>query len=318
MEDLEVICIGMAVVDVLAKGVTQIPYDGSTVYVEGISFCTGGDALNEAITLARLGHRVGLMTLVGTDPQGNYIISQCQENLVDTTAVTKIDDCPTSTSIVLVNEGGERSFLSEQGTSIDRFSLEHIDLDYIRPGLRVLSVGSLFCGKALDSKALIRVLAKAKSVGATTIADFVTSSRSPDLESISGVLQLLDYVVPSKEEAVCYAGKNDPDEIADVFFSYGVPNVIIKLGREGAFAKSLTDRFAAGLYPSVVVDTTGAGDNFVAGLISGLIRGHSLRESVKIGTATASIAIQSVGATTGIRSFAQVREVMEKNELALS
>ena len=53
MEDLEVICIGMAVVDVLAKGVTQIPYDGSTVYVEGISLCTGGDALNEAITLAR-------------------------------------------------------------------------------------------------------------------------------------------------------------------------------------------------------------------------------------------------------------------------
>src|SRR6202161_717647 len=140
MEDLEVICIGMAVVDVLAKGVTKIPYDGSTVYVERISLCTGGDALNEAITLARLGHRVGLMTLVGTDLQGNYIISQCQENRVDTTAVTKIDDCSTSTSIVLVNEGGERSFLSEQGTSIDRFSLEHIDLDYIRPGLKVFAV----------------------------------------------------------------------------------------------------------------------------------------------------------------------------------
>lgn len=315
--DLEAICIGMAVTDVLAKGVTRIPQEGCTEYVDSISVCTGGDALNEAITLARLGHRVGLMTLVGNDPQGDYIIGECRQNGVDVSAIARSHDHPTSTSIVLVNEAGERSFLSAQGASIDGFALEHIDLDYIRPGLKVLSIGSLFCGKALNAEALVKVVAKAKAVGATTIADFVPNPGSDVLDSIREVLPLLDYVVPSKEEAFLYTRRTDVDEIAEAFFRYGVKNAIVKLGGEGVFAKTPTDRFRVGLYPATVVDTTGAGDAFVAGLISGMIRGEPLRDCVKMGAATASIAIQSIGATTGVKSFDQVREVMVRNELAM-
>jgi sugar/nucleoside kinase (ribokinase family) len=89
------------------------------------------------------------------------------------------------------------------------------------------------------------------------------------------------------------------------------------LGREGVFVKTPTDRFQVGLYPSSVVDTTGAGDSFVAGFISGLIRGESLRRCTMIGAATASIAIQSIGATTGVTSFEQVMDVVKRHKVAV-
>ena len=65
------------------------------------------------------------------------------------------------------------------------------------------------------------------------------------------------------------------------------------------------------------MDTTGAGDSFVAGFVSGLLQGESLLECAKFGAATASIAIQFVGATTGVRSIEQVKEVVRRHQITV-
>jgi len=93
---------------------------------------------------------------------------------------------------------------------------------------------------------------------------------------------------------------------------------VIKRGGQGVFVRTKTDRLSVGPYPSSVVDTTGAGDNFVAGFICGLLRGEPLRRCVMIGAATASIAIQSIGATTGVGSFEQVMDVIRRYEVAVN
>jgi sugar/nucleoside kinase (ribokinase family) len=313
----EAICIGMAVTDILVRGVTAIPRQGATSTVQDISICTGGDAVNEAITLARLGHRVGLMALVGNDLQGDFVVRQCEKNGVDVSTVARTSKRPTATSIVLINEYGDRSFLSQPGTAMDEFSLDHVDLQQIRPGLKVLLVGSLFCGKSMHSEALRKVLEKAKAVGAMTVADFVSSPDTGGLESISQVLEQLDFAVPSKEEAFLYTGTEVLEQIAEEFFRFGVKNVVVKLGGEGIFVHTQTDHFRLGLYPAIAVDTTGAGDSFVAGFVSGLLRGEPVLECAKFGAATASIAIQSVGATTGVRALEQVRDVIRRHEITI-
>ena len=73
----EVICLGMSVVDVLVKGVGDVRMEGATYLAEDVKFLPGGDAVNEAITLANLGHRVRLMTNVGDDEQGKMILRAC-------------------------------------------------------------------------------------------------------------------------------------------------------------------------------------------------------------------------------------------------
>jgi sugar/nucleoside kinase (ribokinase family) len=90
-----------------------------------------------------------------------------------------------------------------------------------------------------------------------------------------------------------------------------VKTVVIKLGPDGVFVRNRTDRFQIGVYPSTVVDTTGAGDSFVGGFISGLVRKEPLLRCAMIGAATASLAVQSVGATTGVKSFEQVMDVIK-------
>ena len=78
-QTMEVICIGMAVADILVRGVSSFPAGGVTSPVHDITVASGGDAVNEAITLSRLGHRVGLLALVGNDVQGDFVVSQCAQ-----------------------------------------------------------------------------------------------------------------------------------------------------------------------------------------------------------------------------------------------
>jgi sugar/nucleoside kinase (ribokinase family) len=317
-QTMEVICIGMAVADILVRGVSSFPAGGVTSPVHDITIASGGDAVNEAITLSRLGHRVGLLVPVGDDMQGDFVVSQCEKHGVDVSGVSRIAKYPTATSIVLINSKGERSFLSQPESALDAFLLSESDVDRIKPGVKVVSLGSFFCGRNLHDGALATAVRKAKDVGAITIADFVLSPHAKGLKSISHLLELIDYAAPSREEARVYAGTDDLDEIAKEFFGYGVKNVVIKQGREGVFVRTKTDRFCVRPYPSSVVDTTGAGDSFVAGFICGLLRGEPLRGCVMIGAATASIAIQSIGATTGVRSFEQVMDVVRRYEVAVN
>ncbi len=309
----DVVCVGFVTTDIMANGVEKIEFGGVTNIVDSVSMHVGGDALNEAFTLAHLGHKTGLMSLVGRDAQGEFVAAECRKAGVDTEGVAISDTYPTSTSVVLVGRDGQRSFISQHGGCADEYSLDDIDLSLIQPGTRVVSIGSIFCSKSFDQGALRAVLEKAKSVGAVTIADFVPNRNEANIEELKEVLPLLDYVVPSIEEAVLYTGLSDLDEIAEAFLKAGAGTVLIKMGKKGSFAKNEHERLELPIYDAKVIDTTGAGDNFVAGFISGLLRDYSLEGCLQVGTATAAVSVGSIGATTGVRSFAQVQEVIHKN-----
>jgi sugar/nucleoside kinase (ribokinase family) len=204
--NLEVLCVGMAVADILIRGASQFPHDGATSLVDGISVCTGGDAVNEAITLSKLGHRVGLLAPVGNDLFGDFISRECDKNGVDVSGLERLPGFPTATSVELINTVGERSFLSQPNSALDGFALADSHLDRIEPGLKVLCLGSLFCGKNLHGGALTSALEKAKSLGVETVADFVLDQREAGLKSAAHILEFIDYAAPSREEAAAYAG----------------------------------------------------------------------------------------------------------------
>jgi sugar/nucleoside kinase (ribokinase family) len=306
----EVLCVGMALTDILAKGVQTIRFGGHTEFVETVSMSTGGDALNQAIVLSKLGHKPGLLSMVGSDAQGEYLINECKKNGVDVEGVVITEKFPTSTSVVLITADGERSFISQkQGTTIDEFCLSDIHFQQLMPGVRVVSIGSLFCGQKFDTQICI-LLEKAKKIGAYTVADTVPNKDKAGIEELKDVLPFLDYFIPSEEEALFYTGKKTVLEAAELFRNYGAGTVIIKQGKKGAFVLTGKGGFTVPAYPAEVVDTTGAGDNFVAGFISGLLRNQPLDICFEIAGITASIAIGSVGATTGIKNFDQIQALI--------
>lgn len=310
----EVICLGMSVVDVLVKGVGDVRMEGATYMVEDVAFLPGGDAVNEAITLANLGHRVALMTNVGDDEQGTMILRACDALGIDARGISVSQRYPTATSIVLIGMNGEHGFLSRPNHASAFYALEDINLDLIGEGTKVLSIGSLFCSKLLNDPELTAILKKAKEIGAVTIADLVLDRADSSLSEISTALKCLDYIVPSIDEARHFSGKSDCSDIADAFMVYGVRGVVIKLGAKGVYAKRGAEEYTLPTFASRVVDTTGAGDNFMAGFISGLMRGCSLEECLRFGSGTAAISIGKVGATGAIHSLEQVQDFINMDK----
>ena len=91
--------------------------------------------------------------------------------------------------------------------------------------------------------------------------------------------------------------------MADFFLKGGVKCVVIKLGSRGCFCKTAQLSFYCGCYDVPVVETTGAGDAFVAGFLSGVLRNGSMEDCVRLGAAASAHVIQCVGANTGIRDL---------------
>jgi len=313
MADPEIICAGTVLVDVLVEGIEAMPRSGETGLVSGVSLATGGDAINQAMSLAKLGDRVGLIGLIGDDILGQFIKDRCAQYGIAVDGLCVDPDRSTSTSIVLIDQRGERSFLAQRNASIGAFGPEHVNLDQIRPGLRALSIGSLFCAPRFDQEALAPLLRKAKSVGAITVADMVMDQQGYGLAGLSAAWPYLDYVVPSELEAEIFTGSSDPGVIAADFQERGVSNVVLKRGSRGVVAYLGDAEIACPAFAAPVVDTTGAGDNFVGGFVHALVHGFTADRALRFASAVAALSLRAVGAGAGLKDLAQVEDFLSSH-----
>lgn len=307
---MTIICVGMAVVDILVQGFDGTPTPGTTAFVDRVGMGVGGDALNQASALAKLGHRCQLVTAVGDDAAGRLIKDSCADAGVDTATIVTDPELDTSTSVVLIDRAGERSFLSGRGGSADRLGARHVDEARLAQDVSVLSVGSLFTSPEFDRDVLPGLLDWAHARGAITVADLVTDHPEVTLDDLKDVLARLDFVVPSEAESLHYAGTADPAEAAAVFASYGVGTTVIKRGVRGAVAVRGDKQVSVSTFVVPVVDTTGSGDSFVAGFVSGLADGLRLGDCLNRAAATAAVSVQGLGATSAIAGLAQVNELI--------
>ncbi|MEY4761723.1 MAG: hypothetical protein RLZZ200_1579 [Pseudomonadota bacterium] len=302
----QVLCAGMVVVDVLVQGFQSLPPAGETGVVSGVSLAAGGDAINQATAVAKLGSRVGLFGLIGDDMQGRLIREHCARHGIDMAGLRVDPVRTTSTGVVLIDREGERSFLAMPEATSQMYGPEHVALDAIRPGLKVLSVGSLFYAERFDREAFAPLLRKAKEAGAITVADMVMDQRSYGLDELHEAWPYLDYAVPSELEAQQFTGTTEPAAVARGFQRRGVKNVVLKRGSKGVIA-FLGDRvFECPAFRVDAVDTTGAGDNFVGGFIHALVQGHEASHALRFASAVAALSIQAVGAGAGLKDLAQV------------
>ena len=309
MRALDVICAGAAIVDILLQPVSKNIFDTESYPLDSIAMTIGGDAINEAVILSRLGHKTALMSMVGVDPAGAFVRDTCHKNGIDDRSLRTDPQVTTSINVGLVTQDGERTFVTNRRGSLWRMTAADIDVSRFSEA-RLLSFASIFNEPLLDGRSLRKIFQAAKAVGLTVCADMIRPRFNETLEDIAMALDYVDYFFPNYDEAVLLTGKTAPEEIADAFLSCGVKNIIVKLGKQGCYIKN--QQFAETV-PAVqgihAVDTTGAGDNFAAGFISGLLQGSSLMDCGRLANATAAVSVQSVGATTGVQSCRQVEQL---------
>ncbi len=310
---LDILCVGIMVVDILSRPADASIFTRDTTWADETLMATGGDAMNEAVVLSRLGMRVGLSGRLGGDGFGRFVLDAAETNGVDVSGVRVLPDERTTVSIVLIDEKGERHFLSSRG-NLHHFSIEDIDLNLLSEA-SIVNIGSLVSMPAFDGAGAEKLLFEAHARGAVTSADVSGTHRS--VREMAGELKNLDYSLPSYDEAVMIAGHEDADACADEFLKYVNRAVAIKLGAKGCLIKSRAERHLIPGFPVNAVDTTGAGDNFVAGFLTGLARGLSLRECGILANATGAIATTRMGATSAAVGIPGVAEFMRSSGLSL-
>ena len=323
-----IICCGMVLADCI---VTE---SGSEDVADDIALSPGGEALNEAIGLARLGETVLLCAPVAHDFAGKAIRELLRAEGVQ---VVSDHDGPTPVSLLTVDAAGERRSRVSKAHGLagwrPRLPMAQAsdDIGAGDPGvltdperssgrtsdetLYMVTMASLFRPPFLDPDACLSFALDVKAAGALLLADTkMPKGARPVLSDYARTLALLDFITPNEEEALYYTGTQNAPDAARVFRSFGVRNVIIKRGPEGCLCLPEDgEEFECRAYPVSCVDGIGAGDAFAAGLISRLAAGDTLSDAVRFASACGAVSTTKRGAVSAIRSQAQIREFINKN-----
>ena len=300
VSDIQVICVGQAVVDCITRGAGEDVFSGSgkpVLRAKDITLRTGGDAVTESFVLSSLGVRSALMCVLGRDIAGDAIMAEAEARGVDTSRISR--DIPLSTPVadIIVREDGSRYSVNSLATLLPGY----VPSPELVKGARVVSLASLFRAPLDDPKAVLELAKAAKQSGAVLCADTkLPAYRTLALEDMKEVLPLIDYIFPNEREAEHYTGKNTFPEMGKVLLDMGVGHVVIKAGPMGCFAMDEDGSLSLPALPSDVVDTTGAGDNFVAGFITGILDGVSFREMCERGLRQAAESIRHTGGSPAL------------------
>ncbi len=308
---LDLVCIGMALVDSIIKGFDPNPVSASGFRAASGSLNVGGEAVNEAVAAAKLGLKTGILCSLGDDAAGDMIIDALRRSGVDCSRVIRSKEHPTPVTTMFVNGDGTRKSITNSAHRYNFHPEKHTERF---TDAQALILGSLFRAPFDDPEVVCTVLSSARSAGQIVFADTkLPNFRILKLEDLRNSLPMIDFLTPNEDEAKYFSGKETPEEMADVFLSYGVRNVIIKLGGKGCFFKNREGSIVLPACEIQAVDATGAGDNFVAGFASEVLRGAPYAAAMRFANACGAICTTAVGAGTALQSREQVLRFLDQS-----
>jgi len=316
VKQFDCLIVGTAVADVLVRPVSlTTPVGGNRLmHADPLVVTTGGLVCNTGIGMRRLGMRVAAASLVGDDFWGTTIRDCLTREGIDTTGLTNLPSHATSSTAVLIDPSGERSFVHHVG------GCAAIDLSFIRNRLDLFA-GCRFAviGYVGLLPGLVAELAEAVQLIAETGCRVAieTAGDGGHLEQVAPALPHVDLYVPSLDEARSQTGHDDPRAIIAHYRSLGARGIIgVKLGTAGTLLSPATNEWLevpCVVAPGPVIDTTGAGDAFLAGMLTGLLRHLPVNEAGRLGAATAACCVTGVGATRGLRDYETTYRLIQQS-----
>jgi ribokinase len=295
---MDAVVVGNVTLDVLCYPVEDVPrYDSISFDTSVIS--PGGCGSNVAIGLAACGVDVSLVARLGDDDAGMLVKSYWTRWGINLDHLLLCKNKTTAISIGLIDKQFQPRFIHTPGAN-STLTPEDIDLlVYKRDGAKILCIAGYFVLLGLLDDRLGQVLVKAQSLGMTTILDVVNSPRMDHPETLWPVLPGLDVILCNSEESMRITRKNSYTEAAAELHERGARYVVVKRGAKGCFllGGGLQEHLAA-VNIERVVDTTGAGDVFAAGLVTALVQGKNMVSACQAGNCAGARIVSKIGAVT--------------------
>jgi len=290
---MDAVVFGNATLDVLCYPVDDVPRHDSLLF-ERSAVGPGGCGSNVAVGLARLGIPTALIACIGSDEPAQFVRSLWRRAGVDERFVTRVDR-PTAISVGLVDSNAQPRFIHTPNSNAE-LTVDQVDVDaLVTAGARLLHVGGFFVLPGLFDGRLPSLLARAQSEGLLTSLDVALSSTMADPQPLWDCMDHLDIFLSNLPEAERLTGESDPAVAARSLRARGAAAAIVKLGAEGCWAEGADFSGRIPASDVAVVDTTGAGDAFAAGLLAALLAGEDLPAACRAGNAAGARIVQRLG-----------------------
>ncbi len=300
--------VGAFVLDCLVS-TRRLPRWGRDVRADAMRTVPGGKALNQAVTLARLGLPVTAVGAVGADGVGAAVRAALAGEGVDVSAMTAVPDVPTPVCVVHVRGDGEKAVVWRVPEAL-AVTEDQVHAAVAADGpVDAALVTFEFAERAAD---LVTAAAKA----ATRVV--VNPAPAPADPAVVGAVpwEQVDILVPNETEARALlagraAARGPAGRLAEaVAETLGVPTVCVTLGERGCVLRT---GGATTVHPAVaarVIDTTGASDAFTAVLVARLVAGDDPATAVHHAQAAAALTVSRVGAYEALPTAGELRELV--------
>ncbi len=297
--------IGGVQVDVVLTPVEELPAPGQTLLAEQMSFRAGGAGANTALALAGAGRRARLIGCVAEDDLGRWLVSDLGRFGLDGD-IAMLPGETTGLTVACEAPGRDRSFLTFLGVNT-AWSRAQIPADATR--CESLLMCDYFCAPSLRGEPTAELLAGARAAGARTFFDTAWDSggwNTGTREEVLALLRHVDVFLPNEAEARALLGQDAaPERLARALQEVSGGWVAVKLGARGAIAAGPDGAALAVAAERVdVLDSTGAGDAFNAGLIAALGDGEDWPDALRAGSALAASIISRPAREGGMPSIA--------------
>ncbi|MCK3654837.1 fructokinase [Pasteurellaceae bacterium Macca] len=301
----------MSKIWVLGDAVVDLIPDGEAHYLR----CAGGAPANVAVGVSRLGVEAGFIGRVGNDPLGRFMQETLAKEKVSTEQMILDPEHRTSTVIVGLDKG-ERSFTFMVNPSADQF-LEVEDLPPFQAG-EWLHCCSIALINEPSRGTTLEAIRRVKQAGGffsfdPNLRESLWHSLGEMKSVVNAVVAMADVLKFSEEELTLLMSESTLEKaVARITAQYPEKLIIITLGKDGAIY------YLQGKSQQVVgkalepVDTTGAGDAFVSGLLAGLAgvadwkRESALGEIIRQANASGALATTAKGAMSALPNKAQL------------
>ncbi|MFA5576502.1 MAG: PfkB family carbohydrate kinase [Tissierellaceae bacterium] len=300
--------IGGANIDIIGSPFTGLNFKDSNP--GNIILALGGVARNIAENLSRLGIELELITVLGQDSHAHEIQNSCEKLNISLNHTLIVPNESSSSYICINNQAGEMQLAIS-----DMNIYKYISPDYLNEKLAIINGGQA-C--VLDTNIPLNSLEFIMdNVEVPIFLDTVSVEKARKIKnSIHNIHTLKPNILEAETLSnMKIRDRKDLERASEVIIKKGVKNVFVSLGSEGVYYTNGSEKGEIPILESKAINTTGAGDSFLAALVWAYLQGFGIGRSAIAGIAAASITVRSKSTVSEEMSVLNIENILNNMEV---
>jgi sugar/nucleoside kinase (ribokinase family) len=293
MTPIKVLVLGDIAIDFNMQ-TDSYPPEGGAAHASQADMRLGGSGCLTALTLSALGLVTAFAGNLGSDMFAEFILQKIQSGGLDSSLVRKLPEEQSGFFMITATPGGKHTTFGNRGANAQPLPEEAILARL--PEFKHLHITGYILLDEEQFQVTRRILQRAKQLGLSTSLDPGVCYTHAAQEKVRSLLTSFDYLLPNQDETQRLGRADELNKQMDALLELGCGAVIAKLGPQGSRYRDRNqslDQAAPNISPEEIVDTTGAGDSFNGGFLSGILAGKTPAKALQMGNAAARRIITS-------------------------